>query len=201
MSELRVRLLPGYQLAESEVLTREILNLIARPAVTLEGLVGTETLGAGAVAEVNLAANAVSAAKLKADVIESGGGLALDGTSNALEIADDGVTPAKTLYGDVAVTSAAGAADIDWSLGSTFHIELTENTAFTFSNAKLGQGIVIAIKQPDPTGNYTVDFSGVTGLVWKAGMSTVQTVTGGKVDLWGFIYVNSVYYGIVSHNF
>lgn len=104
-------------------------------------------------------------------------------------------TPTRKRIATDTAPVAIAAADINWSLGSTFTKTLAANTTFTFSNAVDGRTIVVALT--NTASNYTVAWTGVT---WSGGTAPTQT-TGAKTDVYTFVKVGAVIYGSAVQNF
>lgn len=105
--------------------------------------------------------------------------------------ANQGLTPTT-----VVVTESAGAATVNWALGSSFFMTLNANCTVTFSGNQDGQVIVVTIL--NTASNWTVTWPSVK---WTGGTAPTQTV-GAKSDVYSFVYNSgtSSFYGSAVQN-
>lgn len=97
-------------------------------------------------------------------------------------------------------TTVTGAATtIDLSLSNTHHIEVADNTTFTFSNPRDGQKYVFILEQT--VGSKTITWDGK--VVWKAGTTPTLSTTANKIDIVGMVYLahTDKYYAECSLDF
>ena len=100
--------------------------------------------------------------------------------------------------GDNAIAAVIpAAATIDWSAGNVFTKTVVADTAFSFTNVRDGQTIIVCIKQGGSGGNAV----GFFGVVWSGGVAPVATATAGKSDIFTFIRAGVIIYGTVQKNF
>jgi hypothetical protein len=106
------------------------------------------------------------------------GGIAEIGSSIAVANGNSGSTPTA-----------------DWAQGNTQLFTLNSNATFTFANGIGGVHLVLILTQ-DATGGRTVTWP--AAVKWSNGVVPTLSTTGGKVDLVGFIYDGTSYYGFAS---
>lgn len=98
-----------------------------------------------------------------------------------------------------------GGTGIDWTSGTHFVCNLTNNTTFGFFNTLNTMSIELMVFN---TGTWTATFPsgttgvpvGVTGVKWQGGSAPVQT-TGSKTDIYSFIQINNTIFGSAIQNF
>lgn len=100
-----------------------------------------------------------------------------------------------------AITSTAGAATLDLSVGDNFTHTLTENVTYTFSNpATSGKASAFTLKvvQDASASGYTITWP--TSVDWAAATAPTLTVTASAVDYFVFITTDggTTYYGFVA---
>ncbi len=195
MSELTLKVVvPSFD--GSQPLTPAVLNaLLQGIQITLEGLAGSATISDGAVTTSKIADHAVTPAKLNPSV--AGGGLQQD-DSAGLSIPSDGITPARVLYGNVAL-AGSGSTAVDWSTGLSFRTTLTDNwTVSAFTSAKAGQTILIAVQQA-AAGGKTVTWTPT--IKWRGGATPVLTTTANKKDAFAILFDGVDFLGNYLQNF
>jgi len=133
-----------------------------------------------------------------------GGNVYVGGTLNAtgaITTGNTGATNQNLTPATSTVTTGASPA-INWALSNSFDLTLTSATAATvsFSNAKDGQVITIAIHQPASGTATTVTWP---TMKWAGGTAPTMTATLGKTDIYTIYYnsVAGVYYGSAVQNF
>lgn len=108
----------------------------------------------------------------------------------------------KTIVSGVNSPAYVGAnIDIDWSLGQTAVINLTQNSTFTFSNVTTGTTIRAIICQ-DGTGSRLIT-AYPASMRWQTGFAPTLTTTANKCDIMSFITGTSTasVFGATSANF
>lgn len=113
------------------------------------------------------------------------------------KMADDYLSPAKNLYGDV-VLGTTGAVTIDWSLGETFSSVLTGNITLDFSNTKAGQAILVGVQQSAGGAN-TVTWTPT--IRWRNGSTPVLTATANKRDWFSIVKRGTEFFGNATQNY
>lgn len=97
-----------------------------------------------------------------------------------------------------AITCAA-AVTLDWSLGATAYMTFDrDSVALTLSNGVAGQVYRLLVKQS--AGGSDV-FTYSTTIKWRGGSAPTLTTTGNAIDIFTFVYINSVWYGDCSLGF
>ena len=96
---------------------------------------------------------------------------------------------------------AFSAVTVDWSKSITHSVSLSSNlSAVNFTNASDGQTLFLKINNPS-TYNVSRPLSTV---YWTSGTAVVQTTGTAvtpKTDVYGFQYINGVYYATASQNY
>ena len=88
---------------------------------------------------------------------------------------------------------------IDWRLGNKQKLTLTANCTLTFTNPSgCTGGLTLRIVQGG-AGSYTVAWPSNTR--WPEGQAPTLTSGVGRVDIVGFYFDGTYYYGIASTNF
>jgi hypothetical protein len=224
MSELSIRVVAGRTLEEGERLTKDILNAMAVPSVTLEGLVGSATIAPGAVGSTELATAAVTPIKVASSVAGAGlvhnstTGLAVnvdgatleidtdvvrvkDGGITAAKLAANAVLPPAVSFGLGSLSGTSGDVTVDALTAFTFYAQLTDTiTKLTVNNLKQGQSVVIALMQA-AAGSKTVTWDAAMSIRWRGGTTPVLTTTANKVDVFTILKVGAVYFGNYTQNY
>jgi len=108
-------------------------------------------------------------------------------------------------YGETIIGGASGANTgasytIDITTGNAFHLILTANCTFTFSNpasSGISTSFVLFLEQ-DATGSRTVTWP--AAVVWAGGTAPTLTTTGSHTDILSFTTVDggTTWFGFVS---
>lgn len=117
------------------------------------------------------------------------------------------LTPAQvvTLLGSLSMAAGqqsitcADSTTVDWSAGSTAYMTFDrDSVALTLSNGVAGQVYRFLVKQS--SGGSDV-FTYATTIKWRGGSAPTLTTAGNSVDIFTFVYINSVWYGDCALNF
>lgn len=95
--------------------------------------------------------------------------------------------------------TCADSVTVDWSAGATAYMTFDrDSVALTFSNPVAGQVYRLMAKQS--AGGSDV-FTWTTTVKWRGGSAPTLTTTGNAVDIFTFVYIDSVWYGDCALNF
>lgn len=201
---LTVTVTPGKVWADNEVITGAKLNQTANPLVNLSGSVSTLAIADGSVTTPKLvdgvlSADATGRAKMADQFVSTAklqpGALSADATGQAV-MAAGYLLP--THSPTPAVLGTTGAVNVDWSLNGVFRSTLTANATLSFSNAKDGQSILIAVQQA-AGGGLTLTWPG--GILWGGAGAPTLTVTASKTDFFVILFLFGNYYGFYRQAF
>lgn len=222
---LSVIVQPGIQFIDGETpINATTLNALATPNVTVSGTVGGDTsvqvdgvtidqggagsslqvkngaIGATKLADLCVQTNkienvAVTTAKIN-DLAVTTAKLA-DAVITPGKLADGVITPNKVDWSGAAISGAAPT--VDWTTGLTHSLTTSGTTTITHSGGLDGQSLILAVTY---SGAHTLTWAvpGGTTLKWKDGAAPVSSGAG-KVDVFCFLRIGTVYYATVVKNF
>ncbi len=98
------------------------------------------------------------------------------------------------IAGTVDDGNSSTADTIDFSIGPFHKSTLTGNVTYTFTAPAAGSVVVLKVIQG--SGPYTITWP--AAVHWPSGTAPTLTVTNGKVDVFTFLYMDSVYYSVTS---
>ena len=114
--------------------------------------------------------------------IPSGDDVDLSGIENKIEALE-----ARSPTALSALTYAANLA-IDWDDGKMRSVTLTGNTTISFSNAGVGDVLVLQVTQ-DSTGSRTITWP--ASVEWAGGSAEGPSSGGGEVDIYTFLVLST----------